>query len=93
MYLHTEDMDSQSFFMTQYEQWLTEIGTAYARYNAYWQLVKDARAKSHEVLSSTLRRVTYENGVTAYINYASQAAEIDGVSVPAHDFMVTEGIQ
>ena len=93
VYLHTEDMDSQSFFMTQYEQWLTEIGTAYARYNAYWQLVKDARVKSHEVLSSTLRRVTYENGVTAYINYASQAAEIDGVSVSAHDFMVTEGIQ
>ena len=91
VYLHTEDMDSQSFFMTQYSQWMEEIETAYARYNEYWSRVKDARVQSHELISSTLRRVAYDNGVTAYVNYANKPAEIDGVTVPARDFVVTEG--
>ena len=91
IFLHTEDTDSESYFMTQYEQWLDLISVAYARYDAFWQLVKDARIEKHEIPQYGLRRVTYDNGVVVYINYNSGIRTQDGIEVPARDFVILEG--
>ena len=90
VFLHTEDMDSQRLFMTQYKQWLDDVSEIYAAYNAYWQLVKDARISGHEVLADDLRRVSFDNGVIAYVNYSSKDIEADGVRVPAQGYVVLE---
>ena len=90
VFLHTEDMDSQRLFMTQYEQWLDEVSEAYAGYNAYWQLVRDACIGEHEVLEGDIRRVSFDNGVTAYVNYSAKDKEVDSVKVPAQGYVVLE---
>lgn len=92
VFLHTEDNDSQNFFMTRYEQWLDEIESAYAEYAAFWALTKDARVRNHEIVKNGLRRVTWDNGVTVYVNYRSQDEEIDGLTVPAQGYLVTGGM-
>ena len=91
VFMHTEDNDTQSYFMTQYRQWMTEIETAYARYNDFWHKVSGARIREHALLGENLRRVTYDNGVSVYVNYGAQEAETDGVTIPARDFVITEG--
>ena len=88
VFLHTEDSDSQGLFMTQYRQWLSEVESAYACYNEYWHQVAGAEIVSHEALGE-LRRVRFSNGVTAYINYSDKPCEIDGVKVPAQDYLLT----
>lgn len=92
VFLHTEDSDSQNFFMTQYEQWLDDIETACREYGAFWEKVKDARVQAHEILKSGLRRVTYDNGVVVYVNYLSAPAEADGRTIPAQGYLVTGGM-
>ena len=91
VFMHTEDNDTQSYFMTQYRQWMTEIETAYARYNDFWHKVSGGRILEHALLGENLRRVTYDNGVSVYVNYGAQEAEADGVTIPARDFVITEG--
>ena len=92
VFLHTEDRDSQNFFMTQYERWLDEIGRAYAEYSAFWNLTKDARVKAHEIIKNGLRRVTWDNGVTVYVNYRPQDEVADGRTVPAQGYLITGGM-
>ena len=92
VFLHTEDSDSQNFFMTQYNGWLNEIETAYAEYSAFWNLTKDARIKAHEIIKNGLRRVTWDNGVTVYVNYRAQDEVVDGKTVPAQGYIVTGGM-
>jgi hypothetical protein len=67
----TMDTDFMGIFSSHYQEQLPTIGEAYREYDQFYQLVKDARTVSHEVLSSTLRRVRYDNGYTLLLNYAS----------------------
>ena len=91
IYLHTEDIDSESYFMTQYGRWLDMIQTSYARFEEYWLLVRDSEIAAHDIVGYNLRRVTFDNGVTAYINYNSASKTVDGVTVPARDFVIIGG--
>ena len=91
VFLHTEDMDSQNFFMTQYEQWLEEIEQCYYVYNEYWHLVRNAHVVSHDILKSGLRRVRYDNGVTAYVNYLDSDETADGFTIPARGYYIDGG--
>ena len=91
IFLHTEDTDSEGYFMTQYGQWLELINTSYARFDAYWGLVKDARIVSHETPVYGIKRVAFDNGVVAYVNYNSSDGTVDGIRVPARDFVIVEG--
>lgn len=91
VFLHTEDRDSQNFFMTEYSGRLSEISSAYAAYNEFWNQTRDAVITAHDILSPGLRRVTYSNGVMAYVNYNSYPAQADGLTVPAQGYLVTGG--
>ena len=44
----------------------------------------------HEIMDD-VRKVTYDNGVIIYINYGEEAAQVDGMEVPALSYRM-EGI-
>ena len=89
VFLHTEDIDSESYFMTQYERWLDMISESYARFETYWSLVRDTEIAAHDIVGYGLRRVTFGNGVMTYVNYNSSAKTVDGITIPARDFVIT----
>ncbi len=91
IFAHTEDMDYMAYFSTQYRDYLSQAAGLYSQYNAFYQLVRSAQPVSHEVLSGSLRRVVYDNGVTLYVNYGKADAQADGVTVPALGYVVREG--
>ena len=37
----------------------------------------------HEILDNGVRKVTYDNGVTIYVNYSEEDLTADGKTVPA----------
>ena len=45
-----------------------------------------SRIVGHEIRGD-LRKVTYDTGAVIYVNYGDSAAEWDGVSVPAGDYV------
>ncbi|MBQ3668503.1 MAG: hypothetical protein II920_04675, partial [Clostridia bacterium] len=90
IFLHTEDTDTQGYFMTQYEQWLGMIGESYAAFNDYWHKVRTAQIISHDIPAYGVRRTVFDNGVTAYVNYNSKPVRVDGIEVPARYFAIVE---
>ena len=91
IFAHTEDMDYMAYFSTQYLDYLNAAADLYGQYNAFYRQVKNARPVSHDILSGSLRRVKYDNGVTLYLNYGKTDAAADGLTVPALGYLIREG--
>ena len=67
-----------------------EAARLYKAYDEFYQKVRDAQIESHEILSSSVRKVTYDNGTILYLNYGKTQAQADGVTIPAQGYAVRE---
>ena len=45
----------------------------------------------HDILGEGLARTTYSNGARLYVNYSDASWQVDGVSVPARDYLLCQG--
>lgn len=78
-------------YATSVDNWLDEASENYAFVNGALSAVSDAQMVEHVKLSDTLARVTYSNGVTIYINYSSEDAQADGITIPARAYQLAGG--
>lgn len=78
-------------YMAHYADILPELAAAYKQVSDALSGVRNAAISGHAMLTETLSRTDYDNGVSVYVNYGQQSAEADGVSVPARSFTVREG--
>ena len=90
IFANTGDMDYMAYFSVQYSQYLDAAAALYREYDAFYQKVRAARIASHDILSGTLRKVVWDNGLTLYLNYGQAEAEADGLSVPALGYLIRE---
>ncbi len=90
LFAHTGDMDYMGYFSVQYSQALETAAAMYREYSDFYRKVYTASPARHDIVSATLRRVVWDNGVTLYLNYGKTSAELDGVSVPALGYVVRE---
>lgn len=84
--------DYQSLFTAQYTTWLDDvvkIATAFSQ--GEMKELRTAMILEHVKLGSELYRVRYDNGTTVYVNYADEAAQADGQTIPAKDYVVVKG--
>ena len=59
----------------------------YIRRNA----LQFAFMERHEKIADGVFRVTYSNGAKMYVNYNDSPTVMDGVSIPAMDYVVSAG--
>lgn len=62
--------------------------SVYAEVNGVLKNVTDAGIVKHEILDSGVVKVTYDNGVTIYVNKQDKAADADGVQLAAKSYEV-----
>lgn len=64
-----KDTDYTNIMSAKYTKWKDKITSFYNEYNEFYKAVSGATVNTHEVLENGLRKITYSNGVTVYINY------------------------
>lgn len=84
------DTPIDDVFSSRFDDWKTIILDTAKEFESRLSAVAGEAVRSHEILSDTLVRVTYESDHCVYINYAAAQAVCDGVNVPAMDYVVTE---
>jgi len=94
----TEDLmytDYQSLFTAQYTAWIDEVAEISAAFTTGdLKDVRNALIMKHECIAPDVYRVQYDNGSVVYVNYGSEDAAADGLTVPAMDYLVVkEGAQ
>lgn len=78
-------------YATTAGNWTETAAEQYAYLNEALSAVRGAQMVQHTILSDTLRAVSYDNGVTIYINYGSQDAQADGHVIPAKAYLLLGG--
>lgn len=78
------------YFQVSFSRWEDKIGEFYDAYNNFYQKVKHAEIKNHEVLDGDLVKVEYTNNLKVYINYGEKAHTVDGQTVPPLSYIIKE---
>lgn len=76
------------YYSTTFANLMPDAVKTYNKVNDALSKVEGAAIVSHEILNEKVRRVTYDNGVVIYLNYAKTAQTIDGVEIPAMSYLV-----
>ncbi len=87
--------DYQSLFTAQYTAWIDEV-SAIAKAFSEGELaaLRTAMVIEHTQVADEVYRVVYDNGMTVYVNYSDEAAQVDGCAIPAKDYLVVkEGLE
>lgn len=73
-----------------YSDWADRIGQLFQEYKAFADKVEGSTIASHETLAENLVKVTYENGVTVYVNYGDKKVSAEGKELAARSYLLTE---
>lgn len=73
-------------YSADFANWKDTLVEQHAQLNAALSKVMTACILEHRIVSDSVRCVTYDNGVTIWINYADTPYTGEGVTVPAYGF-------
>ncbi len=66
------------FYATKYDNWLEDAEAIYQEVNDVLRLVTGHYVTNHQIISSGVKKVTYDNGIILCINTNKSEAKIDG---------------
>lgn len=76
------------FYATTYESWKNDAIAIYTEVNEALKHVQGASITDHRIIDKDMRAVTYDNGITIYINTGNSDKTADGVTVPARSYQI-----
>lgn len=85
--IYTNSCDIYSSEYSVYRDTIIEYTSELQALNAR---VAGAHIVGHEIMGNGITKVTYDNGVTVYVNYSSTAQTVDGTTVEAMSYKVGE---
>ena len=80
----------QEPFSLHYEDWEETINSVYDEFAVLSAYCSGAMHK-HEILSESLRRVTYENGCVLLLNFADTEQTVDGCTMSPQGYVLLDG--
>lgn len=76
---------------TTFADWQEEAVASWKQLSSVLSPVRSACMVAHEAVTEELVRVAYDNGMTLWINYGAQDAQVDGLIIPAQDCLMVGG--
>lgn len=86
-----KDTDYDDLYSVNYEAWMDTAAGDWLRMNRELKGLQNLAIVDHTYMTEDVVRVTYEDGTRVYVNYGSEAAGVDGVSVEPRDYRVAPG--
>lgn len=78
------------YYGSDYDAWHDRMISIYKRYNDELGHTFNQEMTGHQQLSDTLACTEYADGTKVYVNYDYVAAEADGMTIPARDYLVVK---
>ena len=76
------------YYGSDIDEWHDEMLSIYTRYNNELGHTFSQEIVDHECLNADVSVTVYEDGTKAYVNYGYYDYDVDGVTVPARDYLV-----
>lgn len=75
------------YYSTTYDVWKESAADMYLEVSDVLSSVTGAFMVEHETLEDGVKKVSYDNGVTIYVNYTDKDVTADGLTVPAGGYL------
>lgn len=85
-----KDTEYDYLYSVNYEVWLERAIADYARMNRELGSLYGYEILSHEYVQEDVAKVIYADGSVVYVNFTKQNVMVDGVTIPAKDYLVRE---
>ncbi|MBR4073312.1 MAG: hypothetical protein IKK24_05135 [Clostridia bacterium] len=82
--------DYDKLFSSEYSMWKEQIKAVSGEFSSRLAVIKDAEMVEHHKISNKISSVKYSNGIVIYINYGSDAAKINEVTVEGMNYSVVD---
>ena len=79
-----------NYLSITYSDWADRIAELYKEYEAFAGKVANSNIAMHETPAEKLVKVTYDNGVTVYVNYNDTSVTVDGKELVAKSYLLVE---
>ena len=76
------------YYSTTFSEWQDKAVNMYLKINEALKHVSNAYMIEHDRVQENVVKVTYSNGVIIYINYANTDEVIDGITIPAKNYVL-----
>lgn len=86
--IYTNSSDLYSTAYDTYKDMIVEYDKEFRQINSQ---IADASIVKHEKLGTGIKKVTYSNGVSVYVNYTDAAKTVDGVTVGSMSYTTKAG--
>lgn len=83
--------DYNELFTSYYEDWIDDAVEFYKELNEKLGDTWNQHIIKHEKVIDDVYKVSYQNGVTVYVNYRKEAIKIDGYQIDGVDYIVVDG--
>lgn len=85
------DSNRTVFYNCKYSDIKEQIVSNYNKLKEYYSKVGNAEIIDHQILDNGLRVTTFENGVTAYVNFTAENLDSPHGTVNAYGYLIKEG--
>lgn len=86
---HTlENTPLENMFSVNFQDWEETIYDIYGYVSEALNAVEGMYITEHQMVADGVARVTYDGGVRIYVNYNDEDIAVDGLTVPARDYVV-----
>lgn len=82
--------DQNAYYASVYSDNKDTIINDVNKYKSYFDAVKNASIKDHEILANGLRKTTFSNGTVIYVNYTNEALTDNGKTVEGTNYLVVK---
>ncbi len=93
MYMQNKELKKidTDLYAVSYREWIDEAIGLYIRVNDTLSEVSDARIIGHENLENGVTVTRFDNGITIYVNYGTEAAAAGTLEIPARSWKIEKG--
>lgn len=83
-----ENTSFAKYYSTCYKNWMEDAVTLYAKTNELGQKIRTSKIAEHIILDEGIRKVSYDNGISVYVNYTNAPYTVDGLTIGARDYAI-----
>lgn len=89
--VNLKETDYSTVFTSTFDKWEDRVVDIYLEFKENFQSLYGKQMVSHEILGPGIIRVLYEGGTEIFINYNEEDVEMEGIRVPAKDYVMRKG--
>lgn len=88
----TELLDTSfaDYYACSYDDYADIMVETYTRMKKIYDAVGTSSIVDYQIVSDDVRVTTFENGAKVYVNYSKEAVTVEGIEVPARNYVAVE---